>query len=87
VAEETLFVNGQPIYVRERAQVNLSKVGLHLRKVMPDLKDIKNPVIGKDSRNLVVQFSTGEASVHIPFGDLSDGEKCFMICALVITAR
>jgi ABC-type Mn2+/Zn2+ transport system ATPase subunit len=174
VAEETLLVNGQPIYVRERAQVNLSKAGLHqeteakfridwhlvalpivqekspqdplavfkhwlahtlflrpipslirgestsetlqpnsqvtdfgawfaglmaympaayakvddyLRKVMPDLKDIKNPVIGKDSRNLVVQFSTGEASVHIPFGDLSDGEKCFMICALVIAAN
>jgi predicted ATPase len=25
-------------------------------------------------------------SVDVPFGDLSDGEKCFMICALVLAA-
>jgi len=59
----------------------------HLKKVMPDLIDIKNPMIGKDSRNLVVQFANGEGSVSIPFEDLSDGEKCFMICAMVLAAN
>ena len=54
---------------------------------MPDLKDIKNPVVGTDSRSLVVQFSNDQGSVTIPFADLSDGEKCFMVCALVLAAN
>src|SRR5437588_3721666 len=54
---------------------------------MPDLKDIRNPVIGKDSRSLVIQFSNRQGSLHLPFEDLSDGEKCFMICALVLAAN
>src|SRR5207248_9913196 len=48
----------------------------YLKQVMPDLKDIKNPVIGKDSRSLEVQFSNDLGNVTIPFVDLSDGEKC-----------
>jgi predicted ATPase len=66
-----------------------TKIDEYLRQVMPDLKDIKNPVIGTDSRSLVLQFSNGQGqgSVNIPFGDLSDGEKCFMICALVLAAN
>jgi len=55
--------------------------------VMPDLKDIKNPLVGRDSRSLVVQFSNDQGSVALPFEDLSDGEKCFMICALVLAAN
>jgi ATPase subunit of ABC transporter with duplicated ATPase domains len=55
--------------------------------VIPDLKDLKNPLIGTDARSLVVQFSNDEGSVNLPFGDLSDGEKCFMICALVLAAN
>ena len=69
-----------------------SKIDEYLRQVIPDLEDIKNPVIGTDSRNLVVQFSAREGSpavterLSVPFEDLSDGEKCFMICALVLVA-
>jgi predicted ATPase len=63
------------------------KIDEYLKQVMPDLKDIKNPVVGKDSRNLVVQFSSDRGSVSIPFADLSDGEKCFMICAVVLAAN
>ncbi len=54
---------------------------------MPDLNDIKNPVIGKDARSLEVQFSNDLGNVTIPFADLSDGEKCFMICAMVLAAN
>jgi predicted ATPase len=64
-----------------------SKIDDYLRQVMPDFKDIKNPLIGKDSRSLDLQFSNGQASIKIPFEDLSDGEKCFMICALVLAAN
>ncbi len=63
------------------------EIDKYLKQVMPDLMDIKNPEVGKDARSLVVQFSNGQGSVHIPFEDLSDGEKCFMICALVLAAN
>jgi predicted ATPase len=64
-----------------------AKVDEYLKHVMPDLKDIKNPLVGKDSRSLVVQFSNGQGTVSVPFEDLSDGEKCFMVCALVLAAN
>jgi predicted ATPase len=64
-----------------------TKIDNYLKQVMPDLKDIKNPTVGKDSRSLVIQFSSDQGSVTLPFEDLSDGEKCFMICALVLAAN
>jgi predicted ATPase len=64
-----------------------SKIDDYLKQVMPDLRDIKNPTVGKDSRSLVVQFSNDHGSVNLPFEDLSDGEKCFMICAVVLAAN
>jgi energy-coupling factor transporter ATP-binding protein EcfA2 len=62
-------------------------VDSYLKQVMPDLGDIKNPVTGTDSRSLVVQFSSEQGSMTLPFEDLSDGEKCYMICALVLAAN
>jgi predicted ATPase len=64
-----------------------TKIDEYLKQVMPDLKDIKNPAVGKNSRSLVVQFANDQGTVNLPFEDLSDGEKCFMICALVIAAN
>jgi energy-coupling factor transporter ATP-binding protein EcfA2 len=64
-----------------------AKIDAYLKQVVPDLKDIKNPVIGTDFRSLVVQFSAEQGGLTIPFEDLSDGEKCFMICALVLAAN
>lgn len=59
----------------------------YLKQVMPDLKDIKNPPVGREARSLVVQFSNAQGSLNLAFDDLSDGEKCFMICALVLAAN
>lgn len=64
-----------------------SKIDEYLRQVMPDLRDIKNPLVGRDARSLVVQFAVEQASLALPLEDLSDGEKCFMICALVLAAN
>jgi len=65
-----------------------TKIDEYLKQVMPDLKDIKNPLVGTDSRSLEVQFSNKDlGTVKLPFEDLSDGEKCFMICALVLAAN
>ena len=59
----------------------------YLKQVMPDLNDIKNPIVGADARSLMVQFSSEQARLNLPFKELSDGEKCFMICALVLAAN
>ena len=59
----------------------------YLRSVMPDFKDIKNPVIGATSRTLNVQFQQDQALLSLPFRALSDGEKCFFICAAVLAAN
>jgi ABC-type sugar transport system ATPase subunit len=64
-----------------------AKIDKYLKQVMPDLADIKNPVIGADSRSLIVQFSNEQGSMRVPFADLSDGEKCFMICAVALAAN
>lgn len=62
-------------------------IDAYLKQVMADWRDVKNPSTGKDSRTLIVQFSDAGASINLPFGELSDGEKCFMICALVLAAN
>lgn len=64
-----------------------AEIDAHLKQVMPDFKDIKNPVVGTDYRSLTIQFANDQGSVSLPFEDLSDGEKCFMICALVLAAK
>jgi predicted ATPase len=65
-----------------------TKIDAYLKQVMPDLQDMKNPTVGKELRTLVLEFSNKQGgSVTVPFEDLSDGEKCFMICALVIATN
>ena len=64
-----------------------SRIDYYLKQVMPDLKDIKNPLTGTDSRSLIVQFSNDQGNLSLPFEDLSDGEKCFIIWALVLGAN
>jgi ATPase subunit of ABC transporter with duplicated ATPase domains len=64
-----------------------SRIEAHLKELMPDLEDIANPKVGVDARTLLVEFSAGAERFAVPFKDLSDGEKCFMICALVLAAH
>jgi len=64
-----------------------AKIDQHLKTVMPDLKDVKNPVIGKDARSLTVQFQKDQATLSVSFRELSDGEKCFFIGAVVLASN
>lgn len=64
-----------------------AKTAEYLSQVMPDFHGIVGLVEGEPFRRLHVQFVTGEGSLTVPFGDLSDGEKCFMICAVVLAAN
>jgi hypothetical protein len=64
-----------------------TRIDGYLKQLMPDIKEVRNPRVGKDSRSLFVEFSNERGSAIIPFGELSDGEKCFMICAMVLAAN
>lgn len=61
-------------------------VEAYLKEVLPSLKEIKNPLVAVDSRALSVVFANAGGELQLPFEALSDGEKCFMIAALVLAA-
>jgi predicted ATPase len=54
---------------------------------MPDIQDFLNELIGKDSKSMIVRFEANNANLSIEFNDLSDGEKCFFLCAVVLAAN
>ncbi len=64
-----------------------TKIDTYLKQVMPDFEDIQNPETGTDSRKLFVRFSNEQGKIRLPFNDLSDGEKSFVICSLVLAAN
>lgn len=55
--------------------------------VLEDFWDVKNPLVGSETRSLLLQFRHNSTSLSIPFGVLSDGEKCYFICALVLAVN
>lgn len=59
----------------------------YLQEVMPDIKDFLNEFTGKDSKNTLVRFEKNSASMSVYFEDLSDGEKCFFLIAVVLAAN
>jgi predicted ATPase len=59
----------------------------YLREVIPDIEDFQNEKIGKDAKNMIVRFTANNAELSVDFKDLSDGEKCFFLCAVVLAAN
>lgn len=59
----------------------------YLRQVMPDIEDFVNESIGKDSKSMIVRFEEHNANLSVYFKNLSDGEKCFFLCAVVLAAN
>ncbi len=59
----------------------------YLRDVMPDIQDFLNEPIGKDSKSMVVRFQANETTLSVDFEHLSDGEKCFFLCAVLLAAN
>ncbi|RUS94259.1 hypothetical protein DSM107003_37920 [Trichormus variabilis SAG 1403-4b] len=59
----------------------------YLREIMPDITDIQNELIGKDFKSMIVRFEESNANLSVNFQDLSDGEKCFFLCAVVLAAN
>ncbi len=60
----------------------------YLKTIMPDLEDIQNSPTGRETKELIVKFQkNGTNSFSVPFDDLSDGEKCFFLSAVVLAAN
>lgn len=59
----------------------------YLRAIMPDLSDIRNESQGKDFKNVIVRFEKSGTNLAVEFKDLSDGEKCFFLCAVTLAAN
>ena len=74
------------------APATYADIDSYLRGILPDLLDIKNPVVAESaehrSRRLTVNFraETHEHVLSVPFAALSDGEKSAFVCALVLAA-
>lgn len=59
----------------------------HLQQVMPDLEDFRFERTGKEAKSLLVRFKSEQGRYELPFAALSDGEKCFFLCAVVLAAN
>lgn len=64
-----------------------TQVDKYLREVMPDIQDFLNEQIGKDSKSMIVRFEAHNTNLSVDFTDLSDGEKCFFLCAVILAAN
>ncbi len=64
-----------------------TQIDRYLRGVIPDIRDFLNNATGKDSKNMVVRFKSNDSELGIDFDRLSDGEKCFFLCAIVVAAN
>lgn len=73
--------------ILERYPSAYSDISEQLRHVMPDLADFRFERIGKDAKALVVRFKNELDSFELPAESLSDGEKCFFLCAVVLAAN
>ena len=58
-----------------------------LKAMMPDLQGVRNISVGGNHKELALHFKVNDSGFMAFFKELSDGEKCFVICALVIAAN
>ena len=64
-----------------------TQVDQYLRELMPDFGSFLNLPGGKDFKSMLVGFQSNNANLDVLFKDLSDGEKCFFLCAVVLAAN
>ncbi len=59
----------------------------YLQEIMPDMADFRFEPTGKNAKSLLVRFKAATAQYEFAFDALSDGEKCFFLCAVVLAAN
>jgi len=58
-----------------------------LKNLMPELNDFHFDKMGKNSKELLLRFETNDKEYKTSSASLSDGEKCFFLCAVVLAAN
>lgn len=71
----------------DRYPAAYATVSQHLKQVMPDLADFRFERTGRESKSLLVRFKSDQSQLELPSSALSDGEKCFFLCAVVLAAN
>lgn len=64
-----------------------STINDYLRTVMPDMQELRNEPVGKDAKRMLVHFASETTQFPLSFDDLSDGEKCFFLCAVILASN
>jgi energy-coupling factor transporter ATP-binding protein EcfA2 len=64
-----------------------STINDYLVSVMRDIQEFRNEPVAKDAKRMVVIFASEKAQLQLSFDDLSDGEKCFFLCAVILAAN
>lgn len=62
-------------------------ISSYLAEVMPDLRNFRYDALGKETKRLIVNYAEETGSLALNFDELSDGEKCFFLCAVIIAAN
>lgn len=62
-------------------------VSKHLQQIIPDLEDFRFVLAGRETKSLLVRFKSNSKEYECDFDALSDGEKCFFLCAVVLAAN
>jgi len=63
------------------------QIDKYLKEALPDFHSLKNREVGEENRSIDVRFSTSQNHSDFRIEELSDGEKCFLVYALVIAAN
>lgn len=64
-----------------------AQIDKYLKDIMPDFCEIEHLQVGPNITRMNITFKKEQAAMTIPFSALADGEKCFLLGALVLAAN
>lgn len=70
-----------------RYPASWSVIEENLKCMLPDFLDFERIPLGETANKIVVRFQNKDAQLKLDLGKLSDGEKCFFICAVLLGAN
>lgn len=64
-------------------------VATYLQELMPDFEEFQNKPVGQDAKSMKIHFRDKESKTQMgaAFSDLSAGEKCFFLCAVLLASN
>ena len=64
-----------------------SVIGEFLKQTLPDFMDFQNKSVGESAKKIVVRFGIEKKILRLDLDRLSDGEKIFFVCAVLLGAN